>query len=156
VRVCLIAALSPRTTATSAAVPEKLPFTQVPSATRRSLLHTNPELCRRARMRGRRVPLWADELPEQQSSHRSPVGDEAEALADCSPERLLARRGLAPRRRGVALGRPCTRPLRAGENTNAIVPAVGLRFSQVGPSASPGALPPTSPRRQTRSRRVVE
>jgi hypothetical protein len=31
-------------------------------------------------------------------------GDEADALADCSRERPLARRRLAPRRRGVALG----------------------------------------------------
>lgn len=31
-------------------------------------------------------------------------GDEADAVADCSPERPLAPRQLAPRRRGVALG----------------------------------------------------
>jgi hypothetical protein len=40
---------------------------------------TKPEPCRRARMDGRRVPLLADELPERQSRHRSPVGDEGEA-----------------------------------------------------------------------------
>jgi hypothetical protein len=34
-----------------------------------------------------------------------PNGDGAEALTDRSPEHLLARRRLAPRRRGVALGR---------------------------------------------------
>jgi hypothetical protein len=40
---------------------------------------TKPRPCRRARTPGRRVPLLADELPEQESSHRSPVGDEPEA-----------------------------------------------------------------------------
>ena len=39
-------------------------------------------------------------------------GDDADALADCSRERPLARRRLAPRRRGVALGasRPAAGP----------------------------------------------
>jgi len=33
-------------------------------------------------MYAQRVPLLADELPEQQSSHHSPLGDEAEAVSD--------------------------------------------------------------------------
>ena len=42
-------------------------------------------------------------------------GDEADALADCSPERPLARRRLAPRRRGVALG--ASRSADSGHNS---------------------------------------
>jgi hypothetical protein len=52
------------------------------------------------------------------SSSSSPGGaagaaTKRKALTDCSPERALARRRLAPRRRGVALGRLCTRPGRS-------------------------------------------
>ena len=45
---------------------------------RRSLTSaiTNPELCRRARTPRRRVPLWADELSEQQCRSDCPGGDE--------------------------------------------------------------------------------
>ena len=48
---------------------------------------TNPELYCRARTAGRRVPLWADELPGQQWGHCSPVGDDAEVSS--ARERLL-------------------------------------------------------------------
>lgn len=41
---------------------------------------------------------------QQKCRRRGRSGDEADALADCSRERPLARRRLAPRRRGVALG----------------------------------------------------
>jgi hypothetical protein len=34
-----------------------------------------PQLCRRARTPSRKVPLWADDLPEQQSGHHGSVGD---------------------------------------------------------------------------------
>ncbi len=40
---------------------------------------TNPEVCRRARTPGRGVPVWAGQLPKQQPSQHSPVGDDAEA-----------------------------------------------------------------------------
>jgi hypothetical protein len=42
--------------------------------------------------------------PEQASCRRDCISDEAEALAGGSPERLLARRRLAPRCRALALG----------------------------------------------------
>ena len=59
---------------------------------------------------------------ERQSDRECPCGDEADALADCSPENLLARRRLAPRRRGVALGRLCDRPGRGRQEMKALVP----------------------------------
>ena len=43
-----------------------------------SAASTNPELCRGARPPRRTVLLLADEIPEQQSSHHSPVGDKPE------------------------------------------------------------------------------
>jgi len=43
----------------------------------------------RARTPGRRVPLLAEELPEQKSSHRSPVGDEP-AVSPATRRRLVA------------------------------------------------------------------
>ena len=66
---------------------------------------TKPEPSRGPIWSRRWLLLQVDELPEQQSSRHSPGGDEAEALADRSPERPLARRRLVPRRHGVALGR---------------------------------------------------
>ena len=55
-------------------------------------------------------PLLLPELAESSSlAESAPAGDEVQALADCSPERPLARRRLALRRCGVALGRLCAR-----------------------------------------------
>ena len=68
----------------------------------------------RPRMPGRRVPLWADELSERQSSHRSPVGDKPEAV-DLARDRCVS--ALLPssgRRSGrPALWAECDRALGA-------------------------------------------
>ena len=58
---------------------------------------------------------------ERQSGRECPCGDEGEALADRRSERLLARRRLAPRRRGVALGRQRSRATRASQRTKGVV-----------------------------------
>ena len=64
------------TTAGARYSPARQPST-VPKLTAR---FTNPELCRRTRTPGRRVPLWADELPEQQSRHRAPLRRQSRSL----------------------------------------------------------------------------
>jgi hypothetical protein len=55
------------------------------------------------------------------------------------------RRIADPVRSGRARGRPSLRPLRAGENTNAIVRAIRTRRSQLAESASPAPLRRTAP-----------
>jgi hypothetical protein len=50
---------------------------------------TKPKPCRRPRTPNPRVLLWADELPEQQSSHHGPVGDEP-AVSPATRRRLVA------------------------------------------------------------------
>jgi len=100
------------------------------------------------------LPLRYRGEPKQQCRHRGCRGDEAEALADCSPERPLARRRLAPRRRGVALGRQRDSQLGAGDKTNAIVRAARAPRSELA-EARRRRLRRTRPDRQVRSRRVV-
>ena len=53
-------------------------------------------------------------------------------------ERLLARRRLAPRRRGVALGRQRDRAAVAGARRNAVAPSPRITRLDLGGSATPG------------------
>jgi hypothetical protein len=72
----------------------------------------------------------------RQSRFRGCLGEEGGALADRRSERLLARQPLAPRRRGVALGRQCDSPAQAGPRTKAVVPSSGRTRLDLGECTS--------------------
>jgi len=66
-------------------------------------------------MYAQRVPLLADELPEQQSSHHSPLGDDAEADATRPQQALGTRVDGIEEGHWASLGRALPRHVRAEE-----------------------------------------
>lgn len=83
----------------------------------------------------------------------------SEVLADRSPVGLLARRRLAPLRRGPTLGRLCDSAAHAGPRTKAVVPGRGrarldLGESDYGPRVDAGSRA-FNPRPHAASRRLA-
>jgi len=72
---------------------------------------TKPEPCRRPRTPNPRVLLWADELPEQQSSHHGPVGDGAEVWSARARPVVFDQGGSLPAVARTTANRPSRSPV---------------------------------------------